>query len=127
MLVVAEVVEAQDDRGRGAGERQELHEAGEAVVDEGAVEHRLRAGGLADEQPRGDAQYDDGEPAGDLALAVVVGAEHAPHQQRHGADDDDQLGPHRRILGKKLHLDLGSNQQVRGARQARQIRRDPSP
>ena len=42
-LALAHVVERQQQRDGGADERQHLHEAGEAVDDEGAVEQRLPA------------------------------------------------------------------------------------
>ena len=68
-LDLAHVVERQEQRAGGGDQRQRLHEAGEAIDDEAAVEQRLPPGRHADHQPRRQPQHGDGEPADALGLA----------------------------------------------------------
>ena len=88
---LAHVVEGEQQRARAGHEGEHLHEAAEAVDHEAAVEQRLPAHRLLEYEPRRQAQDHDGEPADGLRLAIVLGPEHAQHQQRHGADHQHDL------------------------------------
>ena len=64
---------------------------------------RVRARRLLQDEPRRQRQHADRQPADGLGLAVALGPEHAQHQQRHGADDEHELGIKRPVCLELVH------------------------
>ena len=97
-----------------------LQEAGEAVDDEAAAEGDDLVAAHRGDQHAGDDQQHDGEP-GTSPAVVAVAAPGADHQERHGADHQDQLRQHRIDGGKVRSLRSSRHEPL--MRQRRGLRR----
>ena len=78
------------------GQCQDLHEAREAVVHEGAVEKLLGGGCLARDQKGRTAQHEDCDNAdGEARFTPVISA---PKQENHRGQQDEQLWENRSVI-----------------------------
>jgi hypothetical protein len=104
-LQLEEFVRHQDAES-GAGEDQELGEAGKAIDGESAVEGGARLD-VDENDPCGAGQDDDGEPRHDARGGVADGD--AADQQDHRADRDDQLRQEGEEVGLQGHFTVSAS------------------
>ncbi len=97
LLLAAEIVERHQDRDGRAGQRQQLQEAREVVDHEAAAERHQAPFRQHDERNAGRHQQHD-RPDVDR-LGGGFAAERTQHQQRHGADRQDDLRQGRQQRG----------------------------
>ncbi len=93
-----EIVDRHQDRGRRAGQRQQLEEARERIDHEAAAEGDELAGRQPDHDRAGTDQQQDREPVHGAGGALA--AERAEHQQHHGADREHDLRQSRKQIAE---------------------------
>ena len=76
----------------------------EGIVDKGVLEQNFARAAAVDDEAAGEDQQSDGEPAGnEIGAGRRLFAEHADHEDGHGAERYNDLGQDRRVDRQRLH------------------------